>query len=97
MIMIRKTQQKRLKKILGNEYTEGVLKILQDKKITNRLGNPHSAEHIINVFTGFRNNADVEAAIYELAQKRQSESEQSKLKYRKILSTKKPDAVTSGN
>lgn len=64
--MIRKEQRKKLKEVLGYHYTEGVLKILKEKKITSRNGKPYGSSMIRNVFNGLNENEDIENAIIEL-------------------------------
>ncbi|QHI35783.1 hypothetical protein IMCC3317_11310 [Kordia antarctica] len=64
--MIHKEQRKELKKILGYHYTAGVLKILKEKKITNRNGTAYGSSMIRNVFTGLNQNEAIEDAIMEL-------------------------------
>ncbi|QHI38676.1 hypothetical protein IMCC3317_40700 [Kordia antarctica] len=64
--MIHKEQRKELKKILGYHYTAGVLKILKEKKITNRKGKAYGSSMIRNVFTGLNQNEAIEEAIMEL-------------------------------
>lgn len=65
--MINKTTQKKLKKIIGTEYADGVLSILNARGKVNRLGTPHNVQYVRAVFTGMRNNDDVEDAIFEYA------------------------------
>ncbi len=65
--MITKNEQKRLKPIIGSHYTAAVLKILMAKRIRNKNGLPHNATYIRMVFQGFRNNKEIETAIWELA------------------------------
>ncbi|WP_420571902.1 hypothetical protein [Kordia sp.] len=64
--MIRKEQRKKLKEVLGYHYTEGVLKILKEKKITSRNGKPYGSSMIRNVFNGLNENEEIENAIIEL-------------------------------
>ena len=64
--MIRKEQREKLKEVLGYHYTEGVLKILKEKKITSRNGKPYGSSMIRNVFNGLNENEDIENAIITL-------------------------------
>lgn len=66
--MINKTTQKKLKKIIGQEYADGVLSILNTRGKVNRLGKPHNIQYVRAVFSGTRNNDDVEDAIYKYAE-----------------------------
>ncbi len=71
--MIRKEQRKKLKEVLGYHYTDGVLKILKEKKVTSRNGNPYGSSMIRNVFNGLNENEDIENAIIELFIRTQEE------------------------
>ncbi|QHI38273.1 hypothetical protein IMCC3317_36630 [Kordia antarctica] len=64
--MIRKEQRRKLKEVLGYHYTEGVLKILKEKKITSRNNKPYGSSMIRNVFNGLNENEDIENAIIAL-------------------------------
>ena len=66
--MITKRERKRLKKIIGKEYSYKVLKELNAKGLRNRLGNPYSLSHIRNVFAGKRSHEIIENAIYTAAE-----------------------------
>ena len=83
--MITGSEQKQLKALFQGRYTEGVLKILSNKNICNRNGEPHNAKYIRMVFQGIRNNADIESAIWELATIRKKELEYQKLQKTKVL------------
>jgi len=64
--MIHKEQRKKLKEVLGHNYTEQVLKILKERKVTNRKGTAYGKSMIRNVFNGFNENKTIENAILEL-------------------------------
>jgi hypothetical protein len=64
--MIHKEQRIKLKKVLAHNYTKGVLKILKEKKITNRRGTPYGSSMIRNVFNGLNQNEAIEDAVMEL-------------------------------
>ncbi|MFK7749835.1 MAG: hypothetical protein AB8B65_15680 [Kordia sp.] len=64
--MIRKKQREKLKEVLGYHYTNGVLKILKENKITSRNGKPYGSSMIRNVFNGLNENERIENAIIEL-------------------------------
>ena len=83
--MITGSEQKKLKALFQGRYTEGVLKILSNKNICNRNGEPHNAKYIRMVFQGIRKNADIESAIWELATIRKKELEYQKLQKTKVL------------
>lgn len=83
--MITKSQRKSLKKILGKAYTVAVLDILNSEGKLNSQGNPHNTIYVSRVFSGKRENADVEAAIWELAKRKQDEAALAKKMKREIL------------
>ena len=64
--MIHKEQRKKLKEVLGHQYTEKVLKILKENKVTNRRGTAYGKSMIRNVFNGLNENKAIENAILEL-------------------------------
>lgn len=79
--MITPEESAQLKEIIGHHYTDAVLEILYSKGIRNSHGIPHNAQYVSYVFTGTRNNKDVEAAIWELAARKKAEAKaQEKLK-----------------
>lgn len=65
--MITELERKQLKELFEGRYAEDVLKILSQKMILNRNGEPHNAQYVRMVFQGIRNNSDIEAAIWQLA------------------------------
>lgn len=93
--MINKSSKQKLKRIIGNEYANDVLGILNAKGIVNRLGNPHNAHYVRAVFTGQKNNQDVEDAIYEYA-KQQIKLAADRKEARETILNKKPVAATTG-
>jgi len=64
--MIHKEQRKKLKEVLGHRYTEQVLRILKEYKVTNRRGTAYGKSMIRNVFNGLNENKAIENAILEL-------------------------------
>lgn len=52
-----------LKKFLKSDYSEDVLKILNDSNITSRKGEPYSASAVKNVLNGNLENIDIEKAL----------------------------------
>ncbi len=83
--MITEIERKELRQLFQGYYADDVLAILKEKKITNRNGNSHSIPYIRMVFQGVRNNADIEAAIWQLAGERTQEIEEQKLRKERIL------------
>jgi hypothetical protein len=78
---MKKTERKKLKKILGNVFIKDVQDILRKKNILNKKGNEYSVSYISNVFNGIEDNKDIEIAFYELANIRlEKEKELNKLK-----------------
>lgn len=64
--MIHKAQRKKLKEVLGHQYTEKVLNILKEHKVTNRRGTAYGKSMVRNVFNGLNENKAIENAILEL-------------------------------
>lgn len=87
MILPEETNQ--LKQIIGSTYTDDVLELLNAKGIRNRNGHPHNAEYVRMVFIGHRHNADVEAAVWELAQLKKAEAEEALKQKTNILKNKR--------
>ncbi len=83
--MIHKEQRKKLKEILGYHYTDGVLKILKEKRITSRNGKAYGSSMIRNVFNGLNENEDIENAIIELFVRTQDEEKETIETRNKIL------------
>jgi hypothetical protein len=83
--MITSIEKKQLKKIIGTQYTDDVLEILNQKTIRNRNGHPHNAQYILQVFNGIRSNSDIEAAIWELASIRKAEAKEMEKLKKQIL------------
>ncbi len=83
--MITELEQKELKLLFQGRYTEGVLKILSERKICNRNGEPHNAKYVRMVFQGIRKNSDIESAIWHLAAQRKRELEYQQKRKQKIL------------
>lgn len=69
-----KTESKKIRKILGREYTSEVIEILNKKGILTRLGKPHQPTFIALVLSGKRYNSDVVDAILEVANNRLEQS-----------------------
>lgn len=86
--MITEIEQKKLRALFRGHYAEDVLKILNSKHILNRNGEPHNSQYIRMVFQGIRNNADIEAAIWQLATKRKQELEWQESQKRKLFNNK---------
>ncbi|PQJ80596.1 hypothetical protein [Polaribacter porphyrae] len=83
--MITELEKKELKSIFQGHYTEDVLKVLNNKSILNRNGEPHNAQYIRMVFQGVRQNSDIEAAIWQVAINKKQELELQKLQKQKVL------------
>ena len=71
--MITELEQKELKLLFQGHYTEGVLKILNERNILNRNGKPHNAQYVRMVFQGIRKNSDIESAIWHFASTKKKE------------------------
>lgn len=83
--MIHKEQRRKLKEILGYHYTDGVLKILKENKITSRNGKPYGSSMIRNVFNGLNENEDIENAIIALFIRTQEEQKETQEIRNRIL------------
>lgn len=94
--MINKTQRKRILKVIGSRYTQGVIDILNKRNIYNREGKPFSPGFISHVMNGIRVNIDVENAILDYYQKCLLIQQKHELKKIEILENKKPEAATPG-
>lgn len=64
--MIHEEQRKKLKEVLGYHYSDKVLKILKENKITNKRRMSYGTSMIRNVFNGLNENKKIENAILEL-------------------------------
>lgn len=65
--MINENQRVKLKKLLGPKYTSEVLKILDNRKVVNRIGGKYTSGSVRNVLAGKQENIQIENAIYDLA------------------------------
>lgn len=83
--MITELEQKELKLLFRGRYTEDVLKILSQRNVCNRNGEPHNAKYVRMVFQGIRRNADIESAIWHLAEQRKREIKYQQQKKQNIL------------
>jgi hypothetical protein len=83
--MIRKKQREKIKEVLGYHYTDGVLKILKENRITSRNGRPYGSSMIRNVFNGLNENEDIENAIIELFVRTQEDIKQTEEARNRIL------------
>ncbi|MDA0175884.1 hypothetical protein OOZ35_14120 [Mesoflavibacter profundi] len=83
--MITKTVRRKLKRHLKNRYTTDVLKLLSDKQMFNKNGQPYSRGFISHVFNGLNENEDVENAIIEVYEKRKLKVSKKKLKINKVF------------
>ncbi|QMU65334.1 MAG: hypothetical protein GKR88_14230 [Flavobacteriaceae bacterium] len=86
--MITKLERKQLKDLFQGHYAEDVLNILSQKMVLNRNGEPHNVQYVRMVFQGIRKNSDIEAAIWQLASKKQKEIDFQKQQKQRILNNK---------
>lgn len=86
--MITELEQKKLKALFQSHYTEEVLKILSERKICNRNGEPHNAKYIRMVFQGVRQNSNIESAIWQVATNKKQKLELQKSLKQKIFNSK---------
>jgi len=83
--MITEEEQKLLKALFKGRYTQSVLKILNDRGVLNRNGDPHNAQYVRMVFQMIRKNSDIEAAIWKLAAIRKQTINSQEILKRQIL------------
>lgn len=83
--MITELERTQLKELFQGHYADDVLKILSQKMVLNRNGEPHNAKYIRMVFQGIRKNSDIEAAIWQLASEKKQYLEQQKIRKQNIL------------
>lgn len=83
--MITEEEQKLLRELFGGHYSRDVLKILHHQKIVNRNGEPHNPQYVRMVFQGIRKNADIEKAIWQLADKRKYGLEWHEIRKRHLM------------
>lgn len=86
--MITELEKKELKNIFQGHYTDDVLKILNEKSILNRNGEPHNAQYIRMVFQGVRQNLDIETAIWQVATNKKQKLELQKLQKQSFFDEK---------
>jgi len=86
--MISKKEIKQLRSIIGTYYAQDVLDILNKTGKCNRNGTPFKLAHIRAAFIGLRNNTDIEAAIWELADTKKAEAKELAKQKAKILNKK---------
>ena len=88
--MITELERKQLKELFQGHYADDVLKILSQKMILNRNGDPHNVQYVRMVFQGFRKNPDIEAAIWQLAAEKKKKIDIQKTQKQRILKNSKP-------
>lgn len=91
--MITKRERKKIKKILGNEYSPVVAKELRKAGVMNRNGDEYSDGMIRNVFNGYE-HASIERAIYSAIETKYKEDLKEKKRREAILEQTKTGAAT---
>lgn len=91
--MMNKSTRRKIKRVIGTQYTDEVLAILNQRGKKNKQGAPYNAAYIRTVFSGIRNNRDVQDAIYDLYEQKIKIQEER----RTLLNNKKPEGATSGS
>jgi|GEM_PF-1837681 len=92
--MITKTERKKLKKYLKDDYSSEISSMLEEKGIRNRYGNPYTNQYIRVIFSGKRTNMIIEKMFFDLYNQRKEQVEQLKQIKENILN-KKTEASTS--
>lgn len=94
--MITPQEADTIKQILGYRYAKKVLQKLTKTKKRRKSGTPYSSNDVSQVMCGFRENEDIENAIYNVVKEEQQKQEE-ELKRRNAILNKKPKAATLGN
>lgn len=84
--MITKAQKRKLKKFLKNDWIPEVVKLLDSKGIVSRNNTHYSESTIRVVFNGYKENAEIEAAILEVYEARLDAFEKAEAKKKELLS-----------
>jgi len=92
--MITKTERKKLKKYLKDDYSGEISSMLEEKGIRNRHGNPYTNQYIRVIFSGKRTNMIIEKMFFDLYSQRKEQVEQLK-QIKENLLNKKTEASTS--
>lgn len=92
--MITKTERKKLKKYLKDDYSSEISSMLEEKGIRNRYGNPYTNQYIRVIFSGKRTNMIIEKMFFDLYSQRKEQVEQLK-QIKENLLNKKTEASTS--
>lgn len=87
--MITELERKQLRELFQGHYADEVLKILSQKMVLNRNGEPHNVQYVRMVFQGIRKNADIEAAIWQLASEKKKVLDFQKQQKQDILNNTK--------
>lgn len=91
--MITKRQRNKIKKVLGENYTDNVEQELHKMGARNRNGMPHSKANIRNVMNG-REHSEIERAIYNAVETRNREIKEESKRRKQILEQTKTGAAT---
>ncbi|HEA19981.1 hypothetical protein LCGC14_1215630 [marine sediment metagenome] len=91
--MITKQERKKIKKILGNEYSPSVAIELNKAGSVNRFGDAYSDGYIRNVFNGYE-HPTIERAIYAAVETKLKENLEEKKRREAILEQTKTGAAT---
>lgn len=86
--MITELERKQLKELFQGHYADDVLKILSQKMVLNRNGEPHNVKYVRMVFQGIRKNSDIEAAIWQLASEKKQHRALQQIRKQNILNNK---------
>lgn len=89
--MITEAEREALKPVLGTRFSKDVKNILLEKKIYTKGADTYSAGFISNVYNGRYENVDVEAAIYELYDRRSKTRELVQKRKQALLKSKPVD------
>jgi hypothetical protein len=93
--MITKSQQKKLRKVIGTRYSKLIQAFLIEKNYLNKHGKPYSIAYISHVFNGRYSDVNIENAFFEVYNLIVNEQLKNNIERKSILN-KNPEAGTSG-
>ena len=94
--MITKTQNKKLRKVLGTRYSKRMQNFLNTQNVFNKKGLPFSLAYLSHVFNGRNSDVKVEKAFFDFYEMIKQEQLKTNVERKSILN-KKPKADTLGS
>lgn len=93
--MIKKSEIKRIKKIIGKSYASKIIAFFKEKEYKREGGTDYINQDIYNFFGG-RYDLTLHIKIMEVVEHYQRLNEQLRIKQEELLQNKKPEAATPG-